>query len=370
MSGSIDRLAHDLELLHPLSERVQLEIGALSVVVRSNSRALADALLSYFGLGAVGPAHHADIEISAIVAPTPNFRLEFREWPRDAGKRGYKEIFADGDDGRVVLKVRTGMQFLMGKTRLVAIGPCTENVNQIVNFIISQSISRLIHQGWVPCHAAGVSYVPGAGAALRGLGIAARAGAGKSTLAMHLMGTGLSFTSNDRLLLRSGTTGAEMAGVPKMPRVNPGTLLNDPNLAGILPEQRASELAQLAESELWDLDEKYDVFIEEVFGPGRSEYRAPLTALIILNWTRTEKSEARFEPVTLAERSDLLECVMKSLGVFHRNRDGLHTAESSRPDARDYLDALAGVPVFEATGRPNFARAVSFCRLLLENGAR
>jgi HprK-related kinase B len=370
MRGSIDRLTRDLELLHPLRERLQLEVGALCVLIRSNSRALADALVSYFGADSVRSERDPDVEISAIVAPTPNFRLEFREWPRAAGKRGQKEIFADGDDGRVVLKVRTGMQFLMGRERLLAVGPCVENVNQVVNFIISQYISRLIHQGWVLCHAAGVSYAPGAGAALRGIGIAARAGAGKSTLTMQLMGTGLSFTSNDRLLVRSGQTGAEMAGVPKMPRVNPVTLLNDPNLAGILPERRARELRELPEGELWELEEKYDVFIDEAFGAGRTVYRAPLSALMILNWTRAEKSTARFEPVRLAERGDLLECVMKSPGVFHRSPDGAYTTEASRPAPREYLDALAGVPLFEATGRPNFTEAVSFCRRLLESEAR
>ena len=72
--------------------------------------------------------------------------------------------------------------------------------------------------------------------ARRGIGIAARAGAGKSTLALHLLSSGLSFVSNDRLLIKAGASGPELAGIPKMPRVNPGTLLN--LAAGVLKQAR------------------------------------------------------------------------------------------------------------------------------------
>src|SRR5207237_28767 len=127
--------------------------------------------------------------------------------------------YADTCDGRVVTKTRTGMQFLLSRNELVAIGPCRQNPNQIVNFIISQYLGRRVDEGWALCHAAGVALQD------RGMGIAARAGAGKSTLALHLMSSGLSFMSNDRLLIRKFGPRTELAGVPKMPRVNPGTLL-------------------------------------------------------------------------------------------------------------------------------------------------
>ena len=78
---------------------------------------------------------------------------------------------------------------------------------------------------------------PRAGA---GLVIAGFAGAGKSTLALEIMGHGTDFISNDRVMVsRQGQT-LTMAGVAKMPRINPGTVLNNPNLASVMnAEDRA-----------------------------------------------------------------------------------------------------------------------------------
>ena len=103
------------------------------------------------------------------------------------------------------------------------------------------------------CHAAGV-VVAGNGMAIAGM-----SGGGKSTLALHLLGTGAAFCSNDRLLVRSAGSGARMTGVAKQPRINPGTALNNPRLESVLSSERRSELARIEESELWDLEEKYDV---------------------------------------------------------------------------------------------------------------
>jgi len=251
------------------------------------------------------------------------------------------------------------MHFLLGRSELVAVGPCVKNSNQVVNFIISQYISRRLHEGWALCHGAGVAVSD------RGIGIAARAGAGKSTLALHLISSGLSFVSNDRLLIRRAgpNEAAEMAGVPKMPRVNPGTLLNNADLAGILPAERERELRQLPTEKIWDIEEKYDVMIDRVYGPNRCHYRTELTALLILNWSNRSSEPARFDQVDISARGDLLSLVMKASGVFHRNVDGKTTAESLDP--AEYVSALRGVPVIEATGRADFARGVGFCRELL-----
>jgi HprK-related kinase B len=265
-----------------------------------------------------------------------------------------------------VFKVRTQMQFLLGREDLVAVGPCLANNNQIINFINSQCISQRLHEGWSLCHAAGVAVrMPRGGG--RGIGIAARAGAGKSTLALHLISSGLSFVSNDRLLIKQTEGGAEMAGIPKMPRVNPGTLLNNPDLHGILPPKRQRELEQLPRERIWDLEEKYDVLVDKVYGKDRTLYRADLVGLVILNWSWKDSSaQTRFQPVELAARRDLLELVMKSPGVFHRDPSGRSASESARPGPDAYLEAVRQTRVWEATGCPEFDLGVSFCRRLLE----
>jgi HprK-related kinase B len=369
-------LRRELEQKHPATLALSIEFGGWRARVRSNSPTLLDGLSDYFGdlVTARGPAESgpvSDVELLAIECAPLDWGLSFRDWPREAGKAGQKEQFFDLSDGRVVFKVRTHMQFLIGEEALVAAGPCVANANQIINFVNSQYISQRVHEGWALCHAAAVAHGG------RGLGIAARAGAGKSTLALHLISSGLSFVSNDRLLIKRTERGPELAGIPKMPRVNPGTLLNNPDLHGILTAERERQLALLSREELWGLEEKYDVLVDQVYGKGRTLYRAALTGLLVLNWSfRNVGQPAEFRAVSLAERPDLLELVRKSPGVFHRDAAGRNVlgsiigdtnlGDAAEPEAEAVLEAVAGVRVWEATGSPQFDQGVSFCRRLLE----
>lgn len=358
---TIDALASELVGSYPPGFGLWLDIGGVTVHVRTNSEPLLAELARYFSDRVVPSAPTRDIRIIVLEAEPPRFPMEMRDWPREAGKLGEKERYADTRDGRVVRKTRTGMQFLLARDELVAVGPALANLNQVINFIISQYLARRLGEGWVGCHAAGVAL------AGRGLGIAARSGAGKSTLALHLVSSGLSFVSNDRLLLERTRALTVMAGVPKMPRVNPGTLLHNPDLIGLLPAARREALAGLPDGELWRLEEKYDVMIPELYGRNRCLYRMPMAALLVLGWSHSAREPARFDRVALGERPDLLELVMKSPGVFHRDREGRNAAESDRFEPEHYLRALAGVPVYEATGRVEFEMGVGFCRRLLES---
>jgi HprK-related kinase B len=360
MTVTLASLASDLLRLHAPKHGLCLDIGGFGVHFRSNSAALLEQLSNYFADLVVAGAPPADIRIAALEAEPPRFPLEYRDWPRERGKAGKKERYADAPDGRVVFKMRSGMQFLLARDELFAVGPCSKHPNQIVNFIISQYLDRRLEEGWALCHAAAVAWKG------CGIGIAARAGAGKSTLALHLISTGLSFVSNDRSLIRATGTCTELAGVPKMPRVNPGTLLHNPDLAGILPPARREQLQRMDPGELWQLEEKYDVMVRDVYGRGRCLYHAPLRAWVVLNWSRTADEPARFASVELGTRRDLLGLIMKSPGVFHRDAGGRSAVETARPEPEVYVRALAGVPLYEASGRADFDAGVSFCRRLLE----
>jgi HprK-related kinase B len=364
--ASIALMTANLRLAHPPVASLAIDIGGFVIAIESNSNLLLDQLRRYFTeLVVASPSARPDIELRAFQTSPVLLSASFRDWPREPGKTSRKEAFADVEDGRVVLKVRTGMQFLLGRSELVAVGPCTENSNQVINFVISQYISRRLHEGWVLCHSAGVAY--GApGLAPKGLAIAARAGAGKSTLALHLMSTGLSFVSNDRVLIRRDARGPLMAGVPKMPRVNPGTLLNNPALVGILPPGREQEIRKMSPREIWELEEKYDVLVDQVYGPRRSVYRTPISALLVLNWHHSAEEPTRFQPVPIGTRPDLLDLVMKSPGVFHRDALGQSGEAALRLDPAPYVAALDHVRVFEATGKADFEYGVGFCRALLE----
>jgi len=284
--------------------------------------------------------------------------VTFSEWPREPGKKRRKEEFAEVDGVRVVRKVRTDMQFLCGGSDHFAFGPCTENANQIINFVGSRFMAWYLHRGWQLCHAAGVCGPEG------GIAIAGLSGGGKSTLALHLMREGLDYVSNDRVLVRTTESGPQMVGVPKLPRINPGTALHNPSLVDVLTPQRATELRRLQPQQLWDLEEKYDVDIERAFGPGRMQERAALRAVVILNWERQGDAPTRLQPVDLGAREDLLGALMKAAGPFYEPA-GAGPPDGSSVDATAMLRHLDDVPAYEVVGRVDFAQAVTLCGSLL-----
>jgi HprK-related kinase B len=357
----LEKLAHELLASHPPTSALWLDFAGVLLLVRSSSRAVSEGLERYFGGLVTAPAAHADIRVDVLEAGTPRFELALRDWPREPGKVGQKERYTDAPDGRVIAKVRTGMFFVLTAGERIAVGPCLRNLNQVVNFIIAQYIGRRLDEGWSLCHAAAVSL------GAEGLAIAARSGAGKSTLALHLMSAGLSFTSNDRLLIRRNGERCEALGVAKMPRVNPGTLLHNRDLSGLLRRERRAVLEALPPPELWRIEEKHDVMVGDIFGAARTRYRVQLRALLVLSWSLDAEGPARFLPVELGERPDLLERVMKSPGVFHRTGCWTHAPPEARPEPGAYLRALRGLLVYEATGRADFSAGVAFCRRLLEH---
>ncbi len=338
-------------------EELWLAIGVCRVRFRSNEPRLCAYLKEYFAplLGAPGTPQ---VAVDALEMAEPDLGLAYVDWPRDPGKVGRKDSFLDLPDGRACRKVRTGMQYLLGDEERLIYGPCLKNKNQVVNFIISQYITWLLRDGSVLCHAAGVVRDG------RGFAVAGLSGGGKSTLALRLLSRGLDFCSNDRLLVRGRDGGATMAGVPKMPRVNPGTLLHNPDLAGVLPAARAEVLRKLPNAELWDLEEKYDVMVADVFGPTRFAWQAPLKVFCVLNWERGGSAPVRLVPASFADRPDLLGAVMKSPGVFHTGRDG--QPWRGKVTAPPYIEAFSDVRVFEVTGGVDFDAAADACLRVLE----
>ena len=338
-----------------------VEVGDVRVLVRADRHELVEALRAYFGpwlhmhgKPPSGSDAKATIEVIAIEAAPSDFDVAFKDWPRDPGKVGRKEAIADIDGGRIVRKVRTGMHFLIGPAVRIAIGPCAANVNQVINFVNAQVLNHYFERGFALCHSSGV--VIGE----RGVAISGFSGGGKSTLALWLMSDGADFVSNDRILVDSQQPRARMIGVPKLPRINPGTLLANPALAGILPSDRVQELQRLEPSELWDIEEKYDVDIDRCYGPGHIRSAAPLDAFLVLSWQRQSDEPMRIDEVDLSERRDLIAAVRKPPGPFWIDSQGRAPSAPLEADDEAYLAALAAVRDFEAKGRVDFAAARAF----------
>lgn len=357
----VSDLAACIEREAPTQERLALEFGGERIDVHSNSPALIDRLAHYFS--AFDGGRHdrpPDLVVRAHQMPPPALDLAYHEWPREPGKRLGKEAFCDLDDGRAVLKIRTGMQFLVGPDLRVACGDCLANPNQVVNFIDFQYMAWLMNQGLALCHAAGVTRDG------RGLGLAGLAGGGKSTLALHLISAGFAFTSNDRLLVGPRPGGGQiMKGIPKHPRINPGTALANPDLVSILEPERRRDLERMSRDALWDLEEKYDAEIDRLFGPGRIAMDAPLDAFIVLAWSHRDPSPPRFARVDLETRPDLLDAIMKAPGPFFLPDSGPRPQGYEPPAADFYLERMRGLPVWVAEGGVDFARGVAFAHEIL-----
>jgi HprK-related kinase B len=340
------------EVLAPLlegatfSQRLRLSFAGVRIDVRSNSPELIARLKRYY-LDFLANSGAPDMVVNALECPPPELSLPLTLKEREPGKTQFKEAYADLADGRLVRKVRTDMLFAFGGDEHCAFGPCLENEPQVVNFINNRYIQLVLHRGALLFHAASVA-LDGYGLALAGF-----AGAGKSTLALHIMGLGADFVSNDRAMVRLTGDRLEILGVPKMPRVNPGTVIHNESLRPVIPEQERAAYEVMSPAELWSLEHKYDAFIDECFGPNRFKLKGQLALLTILNWRRNS-GPVNISWVKLRERPDLLPAFMKDVGLFFEADDPEHELDFS---SHAYLDLLDHCRVLELTGGVDFERA-------------
>jgi HprK-related kinase B len=371
ITDNFTELADRLRARHPLVGQLALRLGDARVVLASDSRALLAELFGYFRPfldphDPSAPAAAGDLELLALESPpmalSPELERQLVIRPPEPGKDSIKESSLELSGGRLIRKLRTGLTFLISDAVHLAIGPCCKNPNQIVNFVNNRLIERRLQQGWSLCHAAGVSRRG------RGLAIAGLSGRGKSTLALHILERdAFDYLSNDRLLIRRGGAAPNprdalaALGVPKLPRINPGTALSIPRLAGLIPEDRRRELEALTPAQLWQVEEKYDVDVEAAYGPGRVQLAAELVGLLVLTW-RFGGGPTQIRPASLHERRDLLAAVMKTPGLFYTPVDG---EDPNQLDEAAYLAAFGDVPVYELSGGADFAAAVDFSSELL-----
>jgi HprK-related kinase B len=350
-------LIADLRRSYPTPHRVDLSFGACRITVWVGKVSLFDALINYYRPFVRTP-QKADITISVHEAPPPDPGHKFTVKEPEPGKTRVKEEYIDMPDGRMVQKRLTGMMFIFGCGEHLAIGPCLENLNQVVNFINNRHIEWQLCRSSLLGHAAAVSMNG------RGLALAGFSGAGKSTLALHMMGKGTDFVSNDRLMIHKADAGLTMLGVAKLPRINPGTILHNPYLLAILSELEQHAYRALKPEKLRRLEHKYDASIEDLFGPGRFRLEAPMTALVILNWQHN-RNHLRIQPFQPDQRRDLLNAFMKPTGLFfYPNGD----CRMPAPTYEKYIDFLNLTELWEFSGGVDFEAATMACCHFLEQG--
>jgi len=344
--NNVEQAAAFLRGSHQISDEVlYLSLPGFCISVRSNSTKFLQQLERYFSYVAVESCR-ADVTIEAYDTQVISQDLDWTDWAREPGKTGRKDAYIDLDDGRLLLKVRTGMLFLQSMHTVIAAGPCSALDNQVINFINSQYMNWLQQNDWLICHASGLD-VDG-----HGLGMAGLSGGGKSTLMLSLMDyPDVRYVTNDRLFIRRNEEGVAARGIPKLPRINPGTIVHNPALHGLISAERRQELLAMPRQELWHLEEKHDVMIDEVYGSARLSEEMKLDTFLVLNWSHDTDEPTQLKEVRIEDRRDLLPAIMKSPGPFFQFADGAMYQDSMQLEEQAYIDALRGVRILEASGK-------------------
>ncbi|XOV78286.1 MAG: HprK-related kinase B [Aestuariibacter sp.] len=349
--------AHLLLNDQQLSNRtLLLDFNGYCLRLLSNAPQILQELAEYFRPFVRQSSHSSIRDLIIIESQSFPFELDWSDWSREAGKSNRKDACADLLDARVIKKVRTGMMFLQSATHLIASGPSLANLNQVINFINNQFMIWLQHHNWLICHASAVAK------GQVSVAFAGFSGGGKSTTMLHLMNAAdCSYVTNDRLFIRVNDEGVEAQGIPKLPRVNPGTLMHNPRLHNILPEQEHARLENMPVEELWQLEQKYDVDIEDTYGRPQQLAKTQLRHLVILNWQRDADTATTIQPVKEQRLIDLLPAIMKSAGPFYYSPEGEFFKDRTPLSVEQYQAVLQHVTLWEVSGKVDFDCVVNHC---------
>jgi len=353
-----------------LPESVVIELPDFSIEVRSNSSLLLKTLNAYFKpVLFSNPPSPASLIISAYESDRFIDRgIQWQDWKREVGKSGRKDSFIDirekGEIQRLIYKVKTGVLFWQKQKMPIAVGSVEQNPNQVINFILTQYLNESLRQGWLLGHAAGLEIQQ------KGIAIAGLSGGGKSTLMLHLLEYGEHFISNDRLLLNADKTARPghfwMRGIPKQPRINPGTIVHNERLHKLIHPERRQELLALPTETLRQLEEKYDADVNALYHETCYKPETELNAFIILNWQPDSQHRTQLNQTTLNRSPELLEAILKSPGPFYSDSNQVFLANQTQPDSARYLSMLGDLPCFELTGKIDFKQACDLVRQAIQ----
>ena len=339
-----------------------LAFNGLTIRVLADHPAILDHLEVYYaGLTASGllpkEVHTVDQPELPVWLLDQQADTSGREWTavkRDkTSALGLKEAYVDTPQGRWIHKVRTGMVLFQSLTTPAAIGELNKHSSQVINFINNQFLNHHQRDGYLLGHASAFDIDGNVTA------IAASSGGGKSTLMLKALETAKArFLSNDRILFKPDNDQVSVLGVAKHPRVNPGTLINSERLIDILPTDERDRFTGMPKSQLWDIEQKYDVLIPNAYGEGKTALSGTLKHLILLDWALDATTPTALSSVDIDQTPEALEGLRKSPGPFFQHADGHFPTEQAQ-SAKVYAEHLEGVEVLRLTGAIDFERAIA-----------
>lgn len=272
----------------------------------------------------LAPSALIEVGADAVKAPA----IELQRW--DA--RG-KDSFGDYKGQRFVRKNRTGV-FMSGRDGVWRVsGDLRRNFPQLVNLIGTLYGISVLDRGASMLHAS---------AAVRdgqAVAIVGESGTGKSSVMVRLLEHQFDYLTNDRLLLLPAATVASY-GIPKLPRINPGTLLAGQATRALIAKTKLRNYERLTRAQMWRLEDKTDLDVRKTLGRAWL-LKAPLAVALILAWRDDEGLQIeRLEP---GQALEAFRSAAKSFGAFDSRLAGRSDAALAR--------TAEMVPVFRVTGR-------------------
>jgi HprK-related kinase B len=308
-----------------------MRVSGYPIRVAVNDRRLDKAVKRYFE-PFLSPASAGAIRVTGAIGEPMLDRAALRLVRRPGARP--KIAYYDSADARVILKKRSGVVHYLWGDRAYAVGDLVRHPQQLFNLVGLAFGRALRRRGHVALHASGVAR----GGA--GIGFVGPSGSGKSTLALTLMEFGYDYVSNDRLFIGEGADGVEVTGVPKWPRVNPGTLLASDRLRSLMNLEEIAKYRALSGTELWGVEDKHDVPIESIYGRGRLALRVGLETLFILSWR--DGGTPSVQPVPHDERHDALLPFVKT--------EAYDPPEAPAATAARVSVLIRDVPLYRVTG--------------------
>lgn len=322
--------------------QVAMRIVDVPLAVHTNEPRLLTSLRDYFAPYLTDRLAAEARHVFVIQGEPAYDAARLRDVPRSPGK-SIKEAFYDAADARIVMKRKTGVVIYVAEPDHYVVGDLVANFNQAVNAVMMVFAKAMLQRSYVMLHASAVLGDAG------GIAFASPSGSGKSTMALALVEHHYQFVTNDRLFVRSvDGFSAEMCGVPKRPRVNPGTLFRIPRLASLATSEERSHYASLRAEELWTVEQKHDVDVDAIYGPGTVHLQGRLKAIFLLRWGPVAQGW-NVRPLGAADRRAALGQLVKRVGVYHvvPPQDGETRAVNAVADT---------VTMYEVTGRADVGR--------------
>jgi HprK-related kinase B len=326
------------------AQSLALNFGACTIAVETQEDAILARLRRYFRGFAeeMDGSHRPRTRICVIEEPPAEIDPEMIAW-----SEGSKETFRDVDHSRLIRKVRTGVSIIIQDDTWSSVwtmrGPVGRNFSQLVNLIGSAYGLEIMDRAGAMVHASAVSL-----GGSRAVAVMGQSGMGKSSVAVRLMEQGFDYISNDRVVLEPSLLRPSVLahGLPKLPRVNPGTLLSGEKTRLLLDVGSRDRYEGLSREQLWQVEDKHDLEVERVLGR-RWLLSGELSVALVLSW-RHDGQGLHLQRLTADQALLELKLVRKTFGVFDLRL--ISRTESA------LADTVRRVPVYRVTGKADPAR--------------